>query len=140
MNRRVRLLVAASNTLIRRGLVSLLETEKNFRVIGQAEDGEEVLSLCPALFPDLAILDAGLFVKDGFQTAAELKALSPELSIILLLDFGTRSELARAEALDPAAIVLKGTAENDLLKAVQEVVQGRRYQSPDLRGALSKSK
>jgi YesN/AraC family two-component response regulator len=71
-SQQIRLIIADDHPVIRHGLRSIFKSQKDFRVIAEAADGEETCQLCNQLLPDVLLLDLRMPKKDGLQVIAEL--------------------------------------------------------------------
>lgn len=128
----VRILLAEDHHLVRQGLRALLEREDNFRVVGEAADGLEVVELAESLDPDVVIMDLMLPGLQGMEAARRTLAERPQTKIMFLSMHADESYVVRALRLGAAAYVLKDASSSDLVHAVHEVIAGRRYLSPPL--------
>jgi len=104
------------------------------QVIGVASDGLEAVLNTEALQPDLILLDIGLPKLDGIEAARRIRSVAPE-SKILLLSQESDLDLARA-ALGAGGhgYVVKSDAEDELIAAIEAVMEGKRYVSCTLAG------
>ena len=78
-----RVLVADDNPYIRKALCRLFETEEDYDLCAEAENGRRAIELALQCQPDLVILDLSMPVMNGLDAARELKRLMPEVPIIL---------------------------------------------------------
>ena len=104
------------------------------RVIGVASDGMEAVLKTEALQPDLILLDIGLPTLNGIETARRIRKAAPE-SKILFLSQESDFDVARA-ALNAGGhgYVVKSDAEEELIAAIEAVMEGRPYVSRELAG------
>jgi DNA-binding NarL/FixJ family response regulator len=111
-----------------------LRENHNLRVIGVASDGLEAVLNTEALQPDLILLDVGLPRLDGIEAARRIRSVAPE-SKILFLSQESDLELARA-ALGAGGhgYVVKSDADDELIAALEAVMEGKRYVSCTLAG------
>jgi DNA-binding NarL/FixJ family response regulator len=80
--RRIRVLVADGQTLMRQGLMRLLRGHRDMVVVGEATDGAEALELARQVKPDVVILEAGMFRLDGIETTSRFKKEFPQIKVI----------------------------------------------------------
>ena len=104
-------------------------------VIAEAEDGREALRLAEALRPDVAILDVTMPGLNGIEAAAILRERCPHTRIVFLSMHSDREYVHRAFAAGASAYLLKGSASEEVVTAVQAVMVGIRYLSRDLKAA-----
>lgn len=117
--------------MLRDGLRVLLEAE-GYCVVGEAANGEAALEAIPDMLPDVAVIDVGLPGLSGIEVTRALARRAPEVRVIALSLHAERSiiiEMLRAGA---RAYLPKASAFSELLTAVGEVLDGRRYLSPSI--------
>jgi DNA-binding NarL/FixJ family response regulator len=126
------IVLADDHEVVRLGLRTRLEREQDFRVVGEAGDGQVVLDLVERVKPDVLVLDLVLPTLGGFDVMEALSRRSPTTRVVILSmhdDIGCVAEALRKGA---SGYVLKEAAPIELVKAVREAVAGRCYLSPPL--------
>jgi two-component system, NarL family, response regulator NreC len=131
----IRVVLADNHALVRQALRALLERE-GFQVSGEASDGREAVRLVPALRPDIAILDISMPLLNGLDAARELKKYSPNTRVILLTRHDEPQYVTEGLRVGIKGYVLKNQAANDLVQAMQQVVRGGIYLSPNISRAV----
>ena len=126
------IIIADDHAIIRSGLATLLETESDLRVIGQASDGAEAVALAAELKPDVAILDLQMPRMDGVSATAGVLRASPGTKVVVLTTFNTSDTLSDALAAGASGAFLKTVAENDLIDAIRRVAAGEKVVHPDV--------
>ncbi len=128
----IRLLLADDHPLVREGLRALLESDDDFCVVGQADDGVDVASLVEQLCPDVVVLDLMMPGRSGLDVTREL-AQCPLAPPVLILSMH-ESEAYVFEALrsGAAGYVLKQAPAAELALGIRAVASGVRYLSPPL--------
>ena len=129
-----RILLADDHTLVAEALKRLLEPE--FEVVGTVGDGRALLKEAVRLHPDVVLLDLNMPLLNGLDAGKQLKQSLPKIKIIIVTmheDLDTAAETLGTWA---SGYVLKRSAGNELLKAVREVMRGRRYVTPILTNAI----
>lgn len=124
-------LVVDDHAIVRMGLVSLLQTEPNLCIVGEAEDGNEAVTRARELRPDIIVMDIMMPGKDGIVAAEEILRERPETRIIFLTTSNTPDDLNRATKLGARGVLVKCAANAELLKAVQAVSHGDTFISPE---------
>jgi len=126
----VRLLIADDHPIVRAGLRHSIEEEPSLTVIAEAGDGEVALALIRELEPDIAVLDIEMPKMDGLGVARRVIELTLKTSIIFLT-LHKDEDLFRA-ALDTGGkgYLLKESATEEIIAAVQAVSAGRLFVSP----------
>jgi DNA-binding NarL/FixJ family response regulator len=128
---KTRVLLADDHALVRYGLRALLEIS-GVTVVGEAEDGRTMLRLARELDPDVAIVDVTMPGLNGIDATEMLREQSPRTRIVILSMHSGREHVHRAFAAGASAYLLKGSASEEVLAAVQAVQAGRQYVSREL--------
>ncbi len=110
----------------------LLESERDFSVVGEAGDGLTAVSLVSDLKPDVLLLDLMMPALDGQEVARRVRKCAPKTSVIVLSMHSSEPYVVSALRNGVVGYVLKDTGSADLIHAVREVIAGRRYLSPPL--------
>src|SRR5262245_31372792 len=128
MKRRTRVLLADDHAIVAEGLATLLKS--HFDLVGTVGDGSELIDAARKLRPDVIVADVAMPVLTGMEALHQLKAMKSAAKIIFLT-IHADAELA-AEAFRSGAVgyVLKNSAGEELITAIQEVLQGRTYLTP----------
>jgi two-component system response regulator NreC len=124
---KLRILLADDHRIVRDGLRLLIDAHPNMRVIGEAGNGKEALKKARELHPDVVIMDLSMPQLNGLQATTQLKAESPDLKVVALTaheDEAYLNQLCKAGA---AGYVLKRSAGDELLRAIETVAQGGIY-------------
>jgi DNA-binding NarL/FixJ family response regulator len=129
MKQEIRLIIADDHPIMRQGLKQIIEIEPNFKVVGEAGNGYEALALIEELQPDAAILDVDMPHQDGFQVARTLLAKNNPAAIIFLTIHSEEEMFHAALDLGAKGYVLKDSAIDDIVTAINEVVAGRAFTS-----------
>ena len=129
MNREIRILIADDHPLMRQGLRQVIEMEPNLKIVGEAGNGSEALLMIEELKPDAAILDVDMPHQDGFQVARALAAKKNPAAIIFLTIHSEEQMFHAALDLGAKGYVLKDSAIDDIVTAINEAVAGRTFTS-----------
>jgi DNA-binding NarL/FixJ family response regulator len=126
---KIRVLLADDYPVVRKGLKASIEEEPLLKVIAEAADGEQALKLIRALRPQLAVLDIDMPKLDGLAVVKEMTKLKLETRSIIL-SFHNDEDIFRA-ALDAGAkgYLLKESAMEEIVGAIQAVIAGKVYLS-----------
>ena len=133
---KIRILVADDHALLRRGLVSLLDYQKDFAVIGEAGNGREAADRCRELEPDVVILDLSMPVMDGVEAARLIHEAQPGVRILILTTFGTSVDVARAVRAGASGALVKDSDDDELLSSIRKVANGESAFSPEIQALL----
>ena len=132
MKQKIRVLIADDHAMVRMGLASLLGTEPDIDVVGEAEDGADAVRKAVALKPDVTIMDLVMPKKDGAEATTEILKLIPDAKVLLLTTFGTADGVAHALAAGAIGAMMKNADFNELAAAIRTVAAGERAVSPDI--------
>jgi DNA-binding NarL/FixJ family response regulator len=126
----VRLVLADDHEIMRVGLRSLLESQINWSVVGEAIDGEEAVEMVLSLKPDVALLDIAMPKISGLEAARQILSQVPRTKILLLSAHDSTQVIA--DVLDSGAkgYVLKSDAARDLVAAVQALYSNQTFFTP----------
>ena len=136
---KVHILIADDHAIVRMGVKLLHSAEKEFQIIGEAEDGLGALEMSLKAEPDLIILDLMMPKMNGVDVTRKVKEKLPGAKIVLLTSFATAEGLAQALQYGANGIVLKSSAEVELIPAIRTVLSGKRHLSVGLKGQLKLS-
>lgn len=117
----ITVLIADDHQMVREGLRSLLERQ-NFKIVGEARDGEEALRIARETTPDVVIMDIEMPVMDGVEATRQITAELPEIKIIGLSMNHDKLRISQALESGVSGFVLKGSAFQELRQAIHAVV------------------
>jgi DNA-binding NarL/FixJ family response regulator len=129
---RVRIVVADDHPVVRQGLRAVLQAQPDIAIVGEAADGREVLDLVEGLAPDVVLLDLMMPGLGGLEVTRRVAQRFPRVHIVILSMYADEGYVLEALRNGATGYVLKGASAADLVRAVREVAQGRRYLSPPL--------
>jgi DNA-binding NarL/FixJ family response regulator len=126
------LLIADDHAIVRKGLIQMVKTLPLVNVIDEAEDGFQVLDLYKKNQYDLVILDLSMPNKNGLDTLKDLKSAYPKVKVLILSVYAEEQYAIRSFNSGAAGYITKNTAPTELLKAIETVLNGKKYISPAL--------
>jgi DNA-binding NarL/FixJ family response regulator len=129
---RARILLADDHTIMADGLRSLL-IENNQEVVGAVSDGRALVDAAIQLKPDLVIVDISMPLLNGLDAAAKVTELLPKVKIIFLTMKNDANLASAVLSLGPVGYVLKHSAASELLTAIEQVMHGKAYITPQLK-------
>ncbi|WP_426061483.1 response regulator [Hymenobacter sp. B1770] len=128
----IRLFLVDDHAILRQGLRALLEPEAWLQVVGEAENGEQLLARLPATPCDVVLLDLDMPVLDGLATTRRLHAEFPDVRILILSMAAHAPAIGEVLAAGASGYVLKNAGRHEFVAAVQTVADGQRYLSSEL--------
>jgi RNA polymerase sigma factor (sigma-70 family) len=135
----IKVLIADDHILIREGFKKILDRESDIEVVGESENGPQVLAFLQQQPCDIVVLDITMPVKDGLEVLAELKANYPELKILMLSMHSEERYAVRAIKAGAAGYLTKESAPDELIKAIHQIISGRMYISQPVAEQLALS-
>jgi two-component system response regulator NreC len=132
----IRTLVVDDHAVVRAGLRLLLEAEDDIEVVGEAGDARGAVFETRAQKPDVILLDVVMPGRSGLDAIPELMKESPESKILVLSMQDDAAYVREAFASGASGYVLKEAADAEVVGAVREVAEGRRYVHPVLGARL----
>ena len=132
MGEKVRIVIAEDHTILREGLRSLLSSNPNFEVVGEAEDGREAIRCAEKLNPRLILTDLSMPRMNGMEAIKEIKKRSPETKVLVLTVHKAEEYILAAFRAGADGYLLKDSTHAELVMAVNKVLSGRHYISPEI--------
>ena len=132
----MRVLLADDHAIVRRGLRSLIETQRDVTVVAEAKDGLEAVRLCEVHQPEAVVLDIGMPKLNGIDVAERLQKLPRPPHVIILSMHADESYIMRALAAGARAYLLKDATDEDLIPALRAVAASKPFFSPSVTAVL----
>ena len=127
----IRVLIVDDHALVRGGIRALVEKIEGMKVIGEAGTGSEALELVKQLKPNLMLLDLTMPEKGGFEVLDHVTKKYPEIKVIVLTVHEAAEYAIRALREKAAGFLPKSAAPTELEQAIQTVIRGEVYISPE---------
>jgi DNA-binding NarL/FixJ family response regulator len=109
---------------IRQGLGSLLQSEADIALVGEADHGSRAVRLISKTRPDVVVMDDPRPAMDGSQVARRILRIVPGARIVALISYGDDERVAQLMHAGVVGFLVKQTAVNDVVRAVREVRRG----------------
>ncbi|GAB4115212.1 MAG: response regulator transcription factor RqpR [Sideroxydans sp.] len=135
----IKVLIADDHELIRRGLKQLLDDTDDLRVSGEAGSGMEALAMIRENRYDVVLLDISMPDKHGIDVLKQIKSLRPELPVLILSMHPEEQYALRSLKTGAAGYLNKQSAPAQLVTAIRQVAQGKKYISNELAQQLANS-
>jgi DNA-binding NarL/FixJ family response regulator len=127
----IRVLIADDHALVRGGIRALVEKIEGMIVVGEAGKGSEAIDLVSELKPDLMLLDITMPDGGGFEVLDQVTKNFPEILVIVLTVHDAGEYAIRALNEGAAGFLPKSAASTELEQAIQTVIRGEPYISPE---------
>ena len=128
-----RILLADDHMLILDGLRHLLE--RHYDLVGTVQDGHSVLNTARRLQPDLVLMDVAMPVLNGLQAGQRLREQLPNVKLLYVSMYGDTPYVEEALRIGASGYVLKRSGWEELSRAIEAVLAGKQYVSPELSAA-----
>jgi DNA-binding NarL/FixJ family response regulator len=132
MGQKVRIVIAEDHTILREGLKSLLSSNPDFEIIGEAEDGREAIRCVEKFKPDLILMDLSMPRINGLDAIKEIKKRFSETKILVLTVHKTEEYILATLKSGADGYILKDSTHAELVLAVKNVLSGKHYISPGI--------
>lgn len=132
----IRILLADDHSVVRAGLRTLINTEPDFDLVGEAADGNQVIQLAAQLQPDVVVMDVSMPGLGGIDAMQKLKELVPQTRVLILTFHEDESLVRKAISSGASGYIIKRAAESELINAIRIVSQGDMYIHPSMTRAL----
>jgi len=128
----IRLLIADDHQMMREGLKSLIEDESGMSVIAEAENGLDTVALAARANPHIVVMDVAMPDLNGIEATRQIVAANPHTKVVALSGHANKEFVREMLTAGASAYVLKKRAYEELLRAIREVMLGKKYLSPDI--------
>ena len=134
---RKRILLADDHTVVRDGLKAVMQQlDPDIVVVNEASNGREALEMAEQTPADVYLLDISMPVLNGIETTVRLLKHDPSVKVIILSMYKDKVLVEKAIRSGARGYILKESATEEIVKAIDEVYAGRYYFSPDVSGYL----
>jgi DNA-binding NarL/FixJ family response regulator len=121
---KTRILLADGHRLVRQGIRRIFEAEPDLEVVGEADDGEQVVKLARELRPDIILMEARMGKLDSVEATRRVKAQHPEAAVIVLTAYEDEEYVADMLRAGAGGCLLKSTDADKLVQAIRFIRAG----------------
>lgn len=139
MNKK-KILVVDDHFVVREGLKLIFETEEDYEVIGEAEDGEKAIILIEKLKPDVILLDLSMPKMNGIETIKALNEKNNLVPIIILTTYNEDNLIREGLSLGAKGYLLKDTTRENLIRTVDAAIRGEILIQPEISKSIFAAK
>jgi DNA-binding NarL/FixJ family response regulator len=133
----IRVLVVDDHPVVRMGLGSMLGSQKGITVVGMVASGGEALTSLPKLRPDVVLMDLRMPEMDGVDAIVALRAAEPTVKILVLTNYQMDEDVFNALQAGALGYLVKSAPQEDVIKAIRTVNQGKAYIPPAIAAKLA---
>ncbi len=136
--REFKIIIADDHQLVRLGLRQTIEADTNLNVVAEADNGQSALEIIEKFLPDVAVLDVDMPKMDGLEVARAVAAKKLPVEIIFLTIHSEEALFHHALDLGAKGYVLKDSAADDIVSAINAVVRGKYFTTLSMASYLLK--
>ena len=125
----IKIILADDHIIVRQGLRALLDGEADFSIVGEASTGLEAVQLVEKLRPDILVTDMVMPELNGMEVTRQAIQYSPATRVIILSMHDNEAYVLQALRNGASGYVLKESSLEELVQAVREVLEGKRFLS-----------
>ena len=129
---RIRVLIADDHQLFRDGLRALLLSAPDTELVGEAVSGEEVVAMAASLQPDVILMDIQMPGINGIKATGQIVQASPHIAVLMVTMFENDHSVFAAMRAGARGYVLKGSKNNEILRAIRAIGNGEAIFSPGI--------
>ena len=132
----IRVLLVDDQPLVRAGLRRILEPQDELTIVGECEDGDQVLDAVSRLRPDVVVMDIRMRRMDGAEATRQLRGQADAPPVLVLTTFDDDDTVAAALSAGAAGFVLKDAPGEDIVRATITVAEGNSWLDPQIVGQV----
>ena len=122
---RIKVMIVDDHPVFRQGLWNVLAAHEDLCIVGEATDGPEAIERTQELLPDVVLMDINLPTLNGLQATRKLKALCPEVNVIMLTAYDDEEQVYHAIRAGASAYYAKDVSPERLVDVIRHVSQGQ---------------
>ena len=132
MTNKYTILLADDHSILRAGLRSILDSQPEFEVVAEVDNGKDALQTAIALKPDLLLTDLSMPKTNGTECVRELKKRVPEVKVLVLTMHAGEEHIHAALNAGADGYILKDDSHDELINAIKNVLTGKTHLSPSI--------
>jgi len=128
----VRVVVVDDQTIVREGLITLLETMPGVEVVGAASDGEAAIAVVAATAPDVVLMDLRMPRMDGVEATRRIRAEHPDSQVVVLTTYADDDSIMGALTAGALGYLTKDAGREHIARALEAAASGQAVLDPDV--------
>jgi DNA-binding NarL/FixJ family response regulator len=128
----ITVLLVEDHQIVREGFRTLLKSEPDIEVVGEAETGRQAVQMTRKLRPAVVVMDIAMPLLNGLEATRQIRKEFPDTKVIILSAYSDEAYVGQVAALGAAAFLLKQTSSQNLATTVREVLKGKTFFGPAL--------
>ena len=133
---KIRIMLADDHTLFRQAIRTLISTEPDMEVVGEASNGGDAVEKAAEVRSDVVLMDIGMPGLSSFESARQIKKARPETKVLFLTMYDDQDYLVEGMEVGASGYVLKDSPAAQLVAAVRDICRGGSYLSPRMLSQL----
>jgi DNA-binding NarL/FixJ family response regulator len=133
----IRILVVDDHPIMRFGIASIIGSQPDMQVVGQAGSGEEGVDLFKQLHPDLTLMDLQLPGMSGVSAIQNIRFSNSEAKVIVLTTYKGEEDIFQSLRSGAAGYLIKGISHDRLVDAIRHVYGGKKYLPAEISSKLT---
>ena len=134
--KKLSILISDDHPVVRDGLRGMLESQADFEVVGEAEDGAQAIQLAAELKPEIVLMDLRMPVVDGVTAIREIKGSQAESQILVLTTYDSDADILPAIEAGATGYLLKDSSREELYRAIRATARGETVLAPTVAARL----
>jgi two-component system NarL family response regulator len=139
MDNRIRILIVEDHLIARVGVKTIINTQPDMTVVGEAANGLQAVEMYRKDRPDVTLMDVRMPGMSGVEAIVAIRAEFPNAAIIALSTYGGDEDIRRALQAGAQAYLTKDVLHDELLRAIHAVHAGEKYLPPSVAAAVDAS-
>lgn len=126
----IKIIIADDHTIARKGTRQILEEQADFKVVGEAANGEEAIQLVSSMDVDVAIIDISMPVFNGIAVTKKIKEIKPSVAVLILSNYDNDEYVFALLEMGAAGYLLKDASGQDIISAIRSISRGEAVLHP----------
>lgn len=122
--RKIHVLIAEDHAVVRSGLRSILDSESDIEVVGEASDGDQALTMAQDLLPDVVLMDIKMGASDGITATRRIRTIVPSVRVVVLTSYDEDDLVFSSIRAGASGYLLKEVSAQQLVNALRTVADG----------------
>ncbi|WP_417203405.1 response regulator [Acetoanaerobium sticklandii] len=131
-NNKKKIMIIDDHLIVREGLKLIFETEDNYEVICEAENGKVALNLLLDIKPDLILVDINMPEIDGIEFITQIQKIDISIPVIILTTYNDSQLISKGLSLGAKGYLLKDTTRKELIRTIEAALRGETLLQPEI--------
>ena len=136
----IRVMVVDDHDVVREGISGFLNAFDDLELVGEARDGQEAVSLCGQVQPDVILMDIVMPIMDGIEATQQIREKYPHVKVVILTSFNDEDSVQQGLQAGAISYLLKNASIHEMSGAIRAAYAGKSVLAPEAAQALIKSR